>query len=136
MSTISRDASPSHSPDASLPHTALLDPAVLFATAHGALHWTDDGALRLDLDGIVQTVSRDTVRTLHRSVRSLARDVYHCEHGCRWQVRLPNGTVLVLNSDDVLRLDTLLDGAVAMLDLYAVLDAAGVDAPGRRHASA
>jgi hypothetical protein len=112
--------------DASSPDDALADPSVLFATPHGVLRWTGDGAVRLHVDTVAQTMSPGSLRSLQRSVRALARDVYRCEHGCRWQVRLPGGSV-VFTSDEVLRLDTLLDGAVAMLDLYALLKTAGVD---------
>lgn len=125
MPPVSPDTS---SPDTFSPGRALAEPSTLFATPHGSLRWADDSdRLLLTVGRQTHPVSAQTVRALRRSVGDLAHDVYRCAQACRWQVRMPNGTVRVLDSADVLRLDTLLDGAVAMLDLGEMLAEANVE---------
>lgn len=129
---------PSVSPNTSSPDTpssdtfspdrALAAPSVVFATPHGALRWADDNdRLYLTIGAHTHPVSAEAVRGLRRSMGNLAHDVYRCDRACRWQVRMPDGTVRVLDSTDVLRLHTLLDGAVAMLDLDAILVDANIE---------
>lgn len=106
----------------SLPASPVLDTEdVLFETPHGVVRWTDDHDLHVSFDGLSWTLSRSQVVDAHDAVRTLARDVYRCETCCRWQVRVPEQPVAVLTTDDVLRLDTLLDGAAVMLELDEIL---------------
>lgn len=95
--------------------------STLFATTHGSVSWTSGRALTLSLADVEMTLDPSEIRSVYRAARSLAADVYRCESACRWQLRVPDRPVLVLDSDEVLQLDTLLDGAVAMLDLDAML---------------
>lgn len=105
---------------------AFPDTSTLFATDHGSVSWTTDGQLALSLGDLKMRLRPNAVRSVHRAALSLAADVYRCGTTCRWQLRVPDRPVLVLSSDDVLRLETLLAGAVAMLDLDALLNDAGI----------
>jgi hypothetical protein len=106
---------------------ASFDTSTLFATEHGTVEWSADGSLLVALGRLELRLMPSEVESLHEVARSLAGDVYRCGRDCRWQLRVPGRSVFVLDSDEVLRLDTLLQGAVAMLELDAILDDAAVD---------
>jgi hypothetical protein len=106
------------------------DDAVLFSTDHGAVRWTPDGQLSLSLSGERWTVDPNEVATLHEGLESLAAQVYRCNCDCRWQLRVDDGATVVLGTDEVLRLHSLLRGALVMLELRDVLDAAAIDPSG------
>lgn len=69
------------------------------------------------------------VSSLRNTTQSLASEVYHCEWDCRWQLRVEGHPTVVLDSDEVLRLDALLDGAVTMLELSSILEEASISRP-------
>jgi hypothetical protein len=112
-----------------MPSTAF-DASSLFATDHGAVERAG-GGLRLTLGERSWRVTPDDLRALHDAVVPLAAQVYRCNCDCRWQVRREHGPTLVLGTDEVLRLHSLLDGAMAMLELNAVLDDAAIARPER-----
>jgi len=106
-----------------------LESSVLFATEHGAATWTPEGRLTLTLAERTWTVAPAEVAPLHEAIQSLARQVYRCDCDCRWQLRMGEETA-VLGTDDVLRLHSLLNGSVVMLELHDMLDEAAIDASG------
>jgi hypothetical protein len=110
----------------STPHASLSDSSVLFATDHGTVRRTSDRLVTLHLGDLTWTLDVGAVPALHEAAHSLAGDVYRCGNDCRWQLRVPGRSVVVLSSQEVLRLDTLLDGAVAMLELDDILAGADV----------
>ncbi|WP_232797881.1 hypothetical protein [Salinibacter altiplanensis] len=75
------------------------------------------------------TLAASEVPVLRDTTRSLASEVYHCERDCRWQLRVDGHPTVVLDSDEVLRLDALLDGALTMLELDAILEDASISRP-------
>ncbi|MFB6231838.1 MAG: citrate synthase [Salinibacter sp.] len=101
----------------------------LFTTDHGSAEWTSQGRVRLVLGNNHWVLEPSDVPALRETTCSLASEVYHCERDCRWQLRVEGHPTVVLDSDQVLRLDALLDGAVAMLELNSILDAAAIDRP-------
>lgn len=98
----------------------------LFSTEHGAVSRSAPDRCRVTLGERTWTVSSDGVHALHEVLEPLAAQAYHCNCDCRWQVRPGGHETLVLSTDEVLRLHALLDGAVAMLELDALLDEVGV----------
>jgi hypothetical protein len=109
--------------------SASFDTSVLFATDHGSVERTSQGPLRITLDNMQWRLSPSDVADLRETTRSLASEVYHCERDCRWQLRVEDHPTVVLDSDEVLRLDALLDGAVTMLELDAFLEEAAIARP-------
>lgn len=105
------------------------DTSALFATDHGFAERTTQGRVRLHFGGTSWTLSPSDVPTLRSTTRSLASEVYHCERDCRWQLRVEGHSTVVLDSEEVLRLDALLDGAVTMLELEAILNDASISRP-------
>lgn len=105
------------------------DSSVLFATDHGSVTWASDGQLQLRLANLDWTLAPGDVTALHEATHPLAAQVYRCNCDCRWQLRMDGHDAVVLESDAVLRLDALLDGAVAMIELRSILDEASVDLP-------
>jgi len=101
------------------------DTASLFATEHGSVDWEDE-EVRVTLEGRAWTLAPDALAALHEALQSLAAQVYRCNCECRWQVRLDDRETAVLTTDEVLRLHSLLDGAVTMLELYSLLDDASI----------
>ncbi|MFB6099394.1 MAG: citrate synthase [Salinibacter sp.] len=99
------------------------------ATDHGDVEWTDRGRVRITLGNMRWHLAPSDVPTLRETTRSLASEVYHCERDCRWQLRVEEHPTMVLDSDEVLRLDALLDGAVTMLELEALLEEASISRP-------
>jgi len=85
--------------------------------------------VRLHFGNTSWTLAPSDVPTLRNTTRSLASEVYHCERDCRWQLRVEGHPTVVLDSDEVLRLDALLDGAVAMLELDSILEDASISRP-------
>ncbi len=106
------------------------DDAVLFSTDYGAVRWAPDGQLSLPLSGECLTMDPDEVSALHEGLESLAAQVYRCNCDCRWQLRVDDGATVVLGTDEVLRLHSLLRGALVMLELHDILDAASIDPSG------
>lgn len=102
------------------------DTAPLFATEHGTVNWSSGDRLRVALGDQAWTLSPDGVASLHEVTEPLAAQVYRCDCDCRWQLRLEEQGTAVLSTDEVLRLHSLLDGAVAMLELYDLLEEASV----------
>ncbi|PQJ36079.1 hypothetical protein BSZ35_17025 [Salinibacter sp. 10B] len=106
-----------------------LDTSTLFATEHGAVDWTADERLAFTLGDRDWVFERKEVRALHEALQSLAAQVYRCNCDCRWQVRLEGRETIVLSTDEVLRLHSLLDGVGAMIELYSLLDDVSVGRP-------
>ena len=100
---------------------SLLDSSALFSTEHGAVHRTSDRLVTVHLGELTWTLDVSDVAVLQTATQSLAGDVYRCGNDCRWQLRIPGRSAVVLSSDEVLRLDTLLRGAVTMLELDDIL---------------
>ncbi len=109
--------------------SASSETSALFATDHGAAERTPQGNVRLLLGNTHWTLAPSDVLALRDTTRSLASEVYHCERDCRWQLRVEDHPTVVLDSDEVLRLDALLDGAVAMLELSTILEDASISRP-------
>jgi len=107
-------------------NASLLDPSALFSTDHGAVHRTSDRLVTIHLGELSWTLGVTDVGVLQTATQSLAADVYRCGNDCRWQLRIPGRSAVVLSSDEVLRLDTLLRGAVTMLELDDILTDADV----------
>jgi hypothetical protein len=109
--------------------SASSDTAPLFSTEHGTVDWSSADRLRVALGDQAWTLSPDGVASLHEATEPLAAQVYRCNCDCRWQLRLEEQGTAVLSTDEVLRLHSLLDGAVAMLELYDLLAEASVARP-------
>ncbi len=109
--------------------SAAFDTSAFFSTEHGAVDWTPEERLHVTLGEREWTLASDEVRALHEAIAPLAAQVYRCNCDCRWQVRVRERAPIVLGTDEVLRLHSLLDGAVAMLELYSVLDDASIGRP-------
>jgi hypothetical protein len=109
--------------------SASFETSALFATDHGSVEWTDHGRVRIVLDNMHWRLAPSDVPDLRETTLSLASEVYHCERDCRWQLRVEDHPTVVLDSDEVLRLDALLDGAVAMLELSSILEGASISRP-------
>lgn len=105
------------------------DSSVLFATDHGSVTWTPEKKLRLEISDLDWTLAPEDLTALRDATHPLAAQVYRCNCDCRWQLRMEDHDTVVLGSDAVLRLDALLDGAVAMLELESILDDAAIDRP-------
>ncbi len=105
------------------------DSSVLFATDHGSVTWTPDQGLRLEIADLDWTLAPDDLTALREATHPLAAQVYRCDCDCRWQLRMEGHDAVVLGSDAVLRLDALLDGAVAMLELASILEEEAIDRP-------
>ena len=106
--------------------SASFDTEALYSTEHGTVDWTEAERLHLTLGERQWTVDVDDVQALHDALQPLAAQVYRCNCDCRWQVRRGNERPIVLNTDEVLRLHSLLDGAAAMLELDALLADASI----------
>lgn len=106
--------------------SAAFDTSSLFSTEHGSVEWASDDAVRITLDGREWTFAVKEVQQLHADIEPLAAQVYRCNCDCRWQVRIEGHSTFVLNTDEVLQLHSLLDGAVAMLELHTLLDEAAI----------
>lgn len=109
--------------------SASFDTSALFATDHGSVERTSQGRVQILLGGMQWCLSPSNVADLRKTTQSLASEVYHCERDCRWQLRVEDHPTVVLDSDEVLRLDALLDGAVTMLELDALLQDASIARP-------
>ncbi|WP_263810874.1 MULTISPECIES: citrate synthase [Salinibacter] len=105
------------------------DTSVLFETDHGSVERTTQDRVRLRFGSTSWILASSDVPGLRDTTRSLASEVYHCERDCRWQLRVDGHPTVVLDSDEVLRLDALLDGAVTMLELDTILDGASISRP-------
>ncbi|HKL88817.1 MAG TPA: hypothetical protein VJ884_07405 [Salinibacter sp.] len=103
--------------------------APLFATEHGTVAWVAADQLKVSLDDQSWMLGPDGVESLHEATEPLAAQVYRCDCDCRWQLRLEGQGTAVLSTDEVLRLHSLLDGAVAMLELYSLLKDASISCP-------
>jgi hypothetical protein len=106
--------------------SASSETSALFATDHGSVERTAHGQVRISLGGMQWRLAPSDVPDLRETTLSLASEVYHCQRDCRWQLRVEDHPTVVLDSDEVLRLDALLDGAVAMLELSSILEAASI----------
>ena len=111
----------------SAPDAPALNSSVLYSTDHGTVRRTSDRLVTIRLGDLSWTLAAADVAALHDAAHSLAGDVYRCGNDCRWQLRVPGQAVAVLSSKEVLRLDTLLHGAVAMLELDGILAGAEID---------
>ena len=109
--------------------SASFDTSVLFATDHGAVERAPHGRVRVSIGALEWHLAPSDVSALRETTQSLASEVYHCERDCRWQLRVEDHPTVVLDSDEVLRLDALLDGAVAMLELSSILEEASISRP-------
>jgi len=105
------------------------DTASLFATEHGSVDWASGDRLRVTLGERTWTLAPDLLPSLHEAIEPLAAQVYRCNCDCRWQVRLGEHDTAVLSTDEVLRLHSLLDGAVTMLELHTLLEDASITRP-------
>lgn len=106
---------------------ASFDTSTLYATEHGTVDWTSADQLQVVLGENSWTLAPDALTALHQATQPLAAQVYRCDCDCRWQLRMDEQTTSVLSTDEVLRLHSLLDGAVTMLELDTILDAASID---------
>ncbi len=111
-----------------MPSASFETPA-LFTTDHGSVEWTSCGRVQIALGSMQWRLAPADVPDLRETTLSLASEVYHCERDCRWQLRVEDHPTVVLDSDEVLRLDALLDGAVTMLELDALLEEASISRP-------
>lgn len=105
---------------------ALFDSSSLYATEHGTARRRSDGTLVLSLGGWQWDLSPEDVQALHETIQPLAHQVYRCNCDCRWQLRLPGEEAVILTTDEVLQLHSLLDGTATMLELDAVLEDASI----------
>jgi hypothetical protein len=105
------------------------DTATLFATEHGTVDWASADRLRVTLGDQSWTLVPEGVTSLHEATQPLAAQVYRCDCDCRWQLRVDGQGTAVLSTDEVLRLHSLLEGAVTMLELYALLEDASINPP-------
>jgi len=103
--------------------------SALFATDHGSVERMPRGRVRIALGNMQWNLAPSDVPALRETTLSLASEVYHCERDCRWQLRVEGHSTVVLDSDEVLRLDALLDGAMTMLELDAFLEEASISRP-------
>ncbi|MFB6247317.1 MAG: citrate synthase [Salinibacter sp.] len=101
--------------------SAALDSSALFSTEHGTVHRASDDRLRVTLGDRDWTFDREELHTLHDALQPLAAQVYRCNCDCRWQLRMEGRSTIVLGTDEVLRLHSLLDGTAAMIELYELL---------------
>lgn len=108
---------------------ASFDTSGLFATEHGRIDWLSETHLGLRVGERHWRLAPDELEALHEAVAPLAAQVYRCDCDCQWQVRVDGHGTTVLHTDEVLRLHSLLDGAVAMLELRTILDGVGVARP-------
>ena len=106
--------------------SASFDTTTLFATEHGRVDWGSGERLQLSMGERTWPLAPDALTSLHEATQPLAEQVYRCNCDCRWQVRLDDRRTAVLSTDEVLRLHSLLDGAVVMLELYSLLDDASI----------
>jgi hypothetical protein len=102
------------------------DTEALFATEHGAVDWASADRVRVAIGDRAWTLAPGALTALHEALQPLAAQVYRCDCDCRWQVRLTEQDTAVLTTDEVLRLHSLLDGAVTMLELDFLLDDASI----------
>jgi len=109
--------------------SASFDTSALFATDHGSVEWTGHGRVQIALGSMQWRLAPSDVPALRETTLSLASEVYHCERDCRWQLRVEGHPTVVLDSDEVLQLDALLDGAVTMLELEGILEDASITRP-------
>jgi hypothetical protein len=112
-----------------MPSTSPEKTSAFFSTDHGSAVYTAQGDVRLVFGSMHWTLSPTDVSALRATAQSLASEVYHCQRECRWQLRVEDHPTVVLDSDEVLRLDALLDGAVAMLELRSILESASISRP-------
>lgn len=115
-----------------MPSTSPEKTSALFSTDHGSAAYTAHGNVRLVFGSMHWTLSPTDVSALRATTQSLASEVYHCQRDCRWQLRVEDHPTVVLDSDEVLRLDALLDGAVTMLELDTLLEEASISRPTAR----
>lgn len=108
---------------------ASFNTTTLFATEHDAVDWDSADRLRVAVGDRTWTLAPDDLRTLHEATQPLAAQVYRCDCDCRWQLRLDDQETAVLSTEEVLRLHSLLDGAVAMLELDSILNDASISRP-------
>jgi hypothetical protein len=98
------------------------DTEALFATEHGAVSRMSANRFRVAMGERSWALASNALSALHEALQPLAAQVYRCDCDCRWQVRLNDQETAVLTTDEVLRLHSLLDGAVMMLELDSLLD--------------
>jgi len=103
--------------------------SVFFTTDHGCVRRLPDGRLGVSLEDHDWTIPREEVPPLYEAMETLAGRVYRCDCDCRWQLRIDDHETTVLDTDDVLHLHSLLDGAMVMLELHGILDAAAITPP-------
>ena len=108
------------------------DTATLFSTEHGAVDRVSADRLRVAMGDRAWTLAPDALTALHEALQPLAAQVYRCDCDCRWQVRLDDRETAVLTTDEVLRLHSLLGGAVTMLELDSLLNDASIARPSRQ----
>lgn len=100
----------------------------LYQTEFGTVRRSPRG-VKIQFDAHTLRLDEDELPSFRDSVAGLASDAWRYERPCRWQLRIqtaPDQPVVVLCSGDVYRLKSLLDGAVAMLELERVLSGAQI----------
>jgi hypothetical protein len=111
------------------PSPASFDTSALFATDHGSVEWVSEDCLGLTFGDHRWTLPPAELEALHEAVEPLAAQVYRCDCDCRWQVRVEEQSTAVLHTEEVLRLHSLLDGTMVMLELRSILDGAAIVRP-------
>lgn len=111
---------------------ASFDSSSLYSTEHGTTQRRSDGMLVVSLGRWRWALSSANVRALHETIQPLAHQVYRCNCDCRWQLRLPGHDAVILTTDEVLQLHSLLDGTTTMLELDVLLEDASIARPAVR----
>jgi len=111
--------------------SASFDTSSLYETDRGHVARADDGRVHVTFDDVQLSMSTEGLQQVHQKLRALSESVAGCEcsSGCRWQLRVPctKQPVLVLNTDEMRALATLIGGAATMIELNSILNETSID---------
>lgn len=111
--------------------SASFDTSTLYETDRGHVAQAADGRVHVTFDDVQLAMSTEGLQQVHQKLHALSGSVSGCEcsSGCRWQLRVPctKHPVLVLNTDEMRALATLVGGAATMIELDDILNAAAID---------
>lgn len=111
--------------------SASFDTSTLYETDHGHVAQATDGRVHVTFDDVQLAMSTEGLQQVHQKLHALSGSVAGCEcsSGCRWQLRVPctKQPVLVLNTDEMRALATLIGGAATMIELDGILGEAAID---------